>query len=135
MGSLMMPGDRSALYTIKPTLRIVPQEGIIPISHEGDSAGPMTKSVMDLAHLLDVLVDPNKTMVPNGGYKSVVNGSWGDIRIGIVEPEKWLFPERIVKYEKQATNQMVRQHNRNLVTTYKLYSYETGKLHTRSSKL
>jgi amidase len=107
MGSLMMPGDRSALYTIKPTLKIVSQEGIIPVALEADSAGPMTKSVMDLAHLLDVLVDPSKTTVPKDGYKSVVNGSWGDLKIGVVEPEKWLFPEKIVKYEKQASDQMV----------------------------
>lgn len=103
-----MPSDRSALYTIKPTLRIVSQEGIIPVTRESDSAGPMTKSVLDLADLLDVLVDPSKTTVPEGGYRSAVTASWGDIKIGIVAPEKWLFPERIVKYEKQATDQMVR---------------------------
>ncbi|OAG13532.1 amidase family protein [Alternaria alternata] len=108
MGSLMMPSDRAALYTIKPTLKIVPQDGMIPVTLEADSAGPMTKSVMDLADLLDVLVDASKTTVPKGGYKSAVTGSWGDIKIGYVEPEKWLFPEFIVKYEKSATDQMLR---------------------------
>jgi amidase len=110
MGSLMMPSDRAALYTIKPTLKIVPQDGMIPVTLEADSAGPMTKSVMDLADLLDVLVDASKTTVPKGGYKSAVTGSWGDIKIGYVEPEKWLFPEFIVKYEKSATDQMVSAH-------------------------
>lgn len=80
---------------------------MIPVTLESDSAGPMAKSVRDLADLLDVLVDPSKTTVPKGGYKSAVTGSWGDIRIGIVEPEKWLFPHKIVKYEQEATNQMV----------------------------
>ncbi|KAJ5718499.1 amidase family protein [Penicillium malachiteum] len=83
MGSLIMPSDRSALYTIKPTLGLIPQEGIIPVTHEADSAGPMTKSVLDLANLLDVLVDPTKTTVPEGGYKSAVTGEWGDINIGL----------------------------------------------------
>jgi amidase len=107
MGSLVMPSDRAALYTIKPTLKIVSQDGIIPISPEADSAGPMTKSVMDLANLLDVLVDPSKTTVPNGGYAECVTGSWEGIRVGVVGPEEWLFPHEIVKFEKAAHDQMV----------------------------
>ncbi|KAK4460365.1 amidase family [Cladorrhinum samala] len=108
MGSLIMPSDRSALYTIKPTLKIVSQDGIIPVSFEADMIGPMAKSVLDLANLLDAIVDPTKTTVPRGGYSSVVTGDWGDIRIGVLEPEKWLFPPVIVKYEKQASDQMHR---------------------------
>jgi amidase len=108
MGSLIMPSDRSALYTIKPTVKIVSQKGIIPITHELDSAGPIAKSALDLANLLDVLVDPSKTNIPEGGYKSAATGSWGDIRIGVLEPEKWLFDTKLVKYEKQASDQMVR---------------------------
>ena len=92
--SLIMPADRSALYTIKPTIKLIPQDGLIPVSFEADSAGPMTKSVLDLANLLDVLVDPSKTTVPEGGYKSAVTGSWDGIRVGVVEPETWLFPTR-----------------------------------------
>lgn len=107
MGSLIMPSDRSALYAIKPTVKLVPQEGIIPVSHEADSAGPMTKSVLDLANLLDVLVDPTKTTIPEGGFKTAVTGDWGDIRIGVLEPEKWLYPTENVKYVKEATDQMV----------------------------
>ncbi|KAL7946394.1 amidase family protein [Trichoderma barbatum] len=107
MGSLIMPSDRSALYTIKPTVKIVSQNGIIPITLELDSAGPMAKSASDLANLLQVLVDPSKTTIPKGGYKSVVTGSWGDIRIGVLEPEKWLFETKLVQYEKQATDQML----------------------------
>lgn len=107
MGSLIMPSDRAALYAMKPTIKIIPQDGLIPVSLEADSAGPMTKSVLDLANLLDVLVDPTKTTVPEGGYKTAVTGDWGDIRIGLLEPEKWLYPPETVKFEKQATDQMV----------------------------
>ena len=108
MGSLIMPSDRSALYTIKPTLKLVPQDRMILTTPDADSAGPMTKTVLDLANLLDILVDPTKTTIPKQGYKSCVTGSWGDIRIGVVEPDKWLFPTAILKYEKQAVDQMVR---------------------------
>lgn len=105
-GSLVMPSDRAALYTIKPTVKIVSQEGIIPISPEADSAGPMAKSVLDLANLLDILVDRDKTNVPLGGYRSAITGTWDHIKIGILEPEKWLTSERFLKYEKRAVAQM-----------------------------
>ncbi|KAG7287561.1 hypothetical protein NEMBOFW57_007073 [Staphylotrichum longicolle] len=99
----------SALYTIKPTLKIVSQAGIIPVTPEADMAGPMAKSVLDLAIVLDAIVDPSKTTIPEGGYQSAVTGEWGDIRIGFVEPEQWLFPHKIVKYEKEASDQMARE--------------------------
>ncbi|OAL48728.1 amidase family protein [Pyrenochaeta sp. DS3sAY3a] len=109
MGSLMIPSDRAALYTMKPTLKLVSQAGIVPITHEADSAGPMTKSVEDLANLLDVLVDPTQTTIPEGGYRSAVTGDWGNVRIGVLEPEKWLLPEKILKYEKEAYEQQIRE--------------------------
>jgi amidase len=102
-----MPSDRAALYALKPTPKIVPQGGIIPISLEADTAGPMAKSTLDLANLLDVLVDPSKTTIPNGGYKGAVTGSWDNIKIGYVEMEKWMLGGSIVKYEKSANDQMV----------------------------
>lgn len=102
-----MPSDRAALYTIKPTVKIVPQAGIIPATYLADSIGPMAKTSLDVANLLDVLVDPSKTTVPEGGYKSALTGTWGDIRVGYVDSEEWVFPHRIVKYVKEASDQMV----------------------------
>lgn len=106
-GSLIMPSDRAALYTIKPTVKIISQAGVIPASYVADSVGPIAKTSLDVADLLDILVDPGKTTIPNGGYRSAVTGDWGDIRIGYVDSETWIFPHRIVKYVKEASNQMV----------------------------
>jgi amidase len=107
MGSLIMPSDRSALYTIEPTLKIVPQDGIILVTPEADMAGPMAKSTLDLVIVLDAIVDPSKTTVPKNGYQSAATGEWGNIRIGFVEPNHWHFTHKIVKYEKEASDQMV----------------------------
>jgi len=52
----------------------------------------MTKCVADLATLLDVLVDPSKTNVPNGGYVSCTTGSWSGLRVGTLDPRTWNFP-------------------------------------------
>ena len=53
----------------------------------------MTKSVGDLANLMDVLVDPLKTDVPAGGYMSAVTATRDGIKIGTLDPEVWTFPE------------------------------------------
>lgn len=49
---------------------------------------------------------PSRTSVPKGGYSSAVNICWGDIRIGYLDPETWLFPTKIVKYEKDTADQL-----------------------------
>ena len=43
---------------LKPTLGLVSQQGIIPISHQQDTAGPMGRSVTDVAILLNALKSP-----------------------------------------------------------------------------
>ena len=106
-GSLVLPANRAALYTLKPTVSIISQDGIIPISSFCDSAGPMTKSVADLAVLMDILVDPFRGDVPAGGYISAVTASWEGLKIGTLDPEIWTFPEVVRKREPGADEQMV----------------------------
>jgi amidase len=103
----MIPADRAAIYTLKPTIGIVSQDGLIPVSRLCDTAGPMTKSSRDLALLLDVLVDSSTTKVPDGGYVSSVTGSWGKIRVGVLKPSDWYLKDPPLKYIKEAEDQMV----------------------------
>jgi amidase len=102
-----MPADRAALYTIKPTVGLVSQAGILPVSPLYDSAGPMTKNTRDLADLLDILHDPSKTKVPDGGYAAAVTGKWDSIRIGVLDLERWLHGERAIKPVESAMEQLV----------------------------
>ena len=106
-GSLVLPANRAALYTLKPTIPIISREGIVLISSFCDSAGPMTKSVEDLAILMDVLVDPSMTNVPAGGYISAVTATWEGLKIGTLDPEVWTFPDFVRKREPGADEQMV----------------------------
>ncbi|KAJ5151221.1 uncharacterized protein N7482_010473 [Penicillium canariense] len=105
-GSLIFPADRAALYTIKPTIGIISQDGLIPISPLCDAAGPMTKSVSDLALLLDILVDPSTTEVPDGGYITSATMSWGNIRVGVLDPRDWYLKDPPLQYVKEAEEQM-----------------------------
>ena len=106
VGSLIMPADRAGLYTIKPTIGIVSQKGIVPISKLCDSAGPMAKSASDVALLMEVLVDRERTQIPKGAYLSAADGEWGDVRIGIVDTKAWLGEQGQAEVESEIRAQM-----------------------------
>ena len=59
-GSIVCPSGQSGVVGIKPTLGLVSRSGVVPISAEQDTAGPMGKHVVDAALTLSVLrgVDP-----------------------------------------------------------------------------
>ncbi|KID60685.1 Amidase signature domain protein, partial [Metarhizium hybridum] len=106
-GSLILPAGRASLYTIKPGIGFVPQDGIVPISSHFDSAGPMAKTVYDLVVVLDAIRS-------NQGSKSLVHnitGSWEDISVGTLDPEVWKYPDTIVKPVTEATEQILRDIN------------------------
>ncbi|CAL8579858.1 hypothetical protein XPA_005588 [Xanthoria parietina] len=105
-GSLIMPANRAALYTMKPTIGIVSQQDIVPVSQICDSAGPMTKSVLDLALLMDIIVDPSKTSVPPKGFASVKTDTWAEIRVGVLDPAEWKRPDFFTKPYEGTLEQM-----------------------------
>ncbi len=57
-GSITGPSAVENIVGLKPTLGLVSQDGIIPIAHQQDTAGPMARSVTDIAILLGVLQSP-----------------------------------------------------------------------------
>ena len=54
-GSIICPAAMNGIVGIKPTLGLVSRRGIVPISHNQDTAGPMARSVADAATLLSVI--------------------------------------------------------------------------------
>ena len=59
-GSIICPSSVNGLAGLKPTVGLVSRSGIIPISVSQDTAGPMARSVADVALLLTAMagVDP-----------------------------------------------------------------------------
>ncbi len=57
-GSITGPSAVENIVGLKPTLGLVAQDGIIPIAHQQDTAGPMARSVTDVAILLGALQSP-----------------------------------------------------------------------------
>lgn len=54
-GSIICPASVAGLVGLKPTVGLVSRVGIIPISISQDTAGPMGRSVTDVAILLNVI--------------------------------------------------------------------------------
>jgi len=57
-GSIVCPAGNNLVVGLKPTIGLVSQSGIIPIAHSQDSAGPIGRTVTDVAVLLNVLKSP-----------------------------------------------------------------------------
>ncbi|MFQ5982263.1 MAG: amidase family protein, partial [Woeseiaceae bacterium] len=55
-GSVVCPSGINGIVGIKPSLGLVSRDGIIPIAHSQDTAGPMARSVRDAALLLNAMV-------------------------------------------------------------------------------
>jgi amidase len=57
-GSIVCPSGHNAIVGLKPTVGLIAQDGIIPIAHSQDTAGPMARTVSDAALALNVLRSP-----------------------------------------------------------------------------
>src|SRR5258706_8876790 len=54
-GSVVSPSSINGIVGIKPSVGLIPGEGVVPISHRQDTAGPMARTVEDAALLLSAL--------------------------------------------------------------------------------
>ena len=58
-GSIISPSSLNGLVGLKPTLGRISRDGVIPIAHSQDTAGPMTRTVADAALLYAAMVGPD----------------------------------------------------------------------------
>src|SRR5256714_12297999 len=85
-GSITGPSAVENIVGLKPTRGLVSQDGIIPIAHQQDTAGPMARSVTDVAILLGALQSPFGPVVghqlPHDYTQFLQRGSLHGARIG-----------------------------------------------------
>jgi len=71
-GSIVCPSNNNGLVGLKPTVGLVSRTGIIPISSTQDTAGPMGRTVTDVAITLGAMVGVDstdqKTLASSGNY-------------------------------------------------------------------
>jgi len=80
-GSIVCPSGINGIVGIKPTLGLWNGDGIIPISHSQDTAGPMARTVADAAVLLGLLAEKNQDysqFLDAGGLKNARIGIASD---------------------------------------------------------
>jgi amidase len=93
-GSIISPSNANMLVGIRPTIGRISRYGVIPITAEHDTAGPMTRTVADSAIMLGAMEgaspDPNDaatrtcTAPPNRDYTKFLNaGGLKGKRIGV----------------------------------------------------
>ncbi len=59
-GSILSPSSSNSVVGLKPTIGVLSRGGIVPISSTLDTPGPITKSVIDNAILLDAMAGVDK---------------------------------------------------------------------------
>ena len=78
-GSIICPSAMNGIVGFKPTVGVIPQELIVPISSTQDTAGPMTLSVEDAAIMMDAITGSG-----NEYRGAVTTGSLSGKRIGVL---------------------------------------------------
>src|SRR5690606_31836516 len=59
IGSVRLPASAASLVGLKPTLGLISRDGIMAYDRPRETAGPMTRTVTDLAVMMDVLAAPD----------------------------------------------------------------------------
>lgn len=70
-GSIRVPSSLEGLVGIRPSLRLISQDGIVPLAHTQDTAGPMCRTVEDCALVLDAMIgyDPDDDSGQRSSYE------------------------------------------------------------------
>jgi amidase len=98
-GSIICPASVAGLVGLKPTVGLVSRTGIIPISVSQDTAGPMGRTVTDVAMLLNGLAgvdeaDPAATgQIPPDYLTFLKSDALAGRRIGVVRQAMGFHPD------------------------------------------
>lgn len=91
-GSILSPASQNSVVGLKPTIGLVSRSGIVPISSTLDTAGPMSKNIIDNVILLDALVgfdDSDSKSIEAGSriinYDDLKNISTKGKRLGAIK--------------------------------------------------
>ena len=80
-GSIICPSNVNGIVGFKPTVGLVAQQYIVPISHSQDTAGPMTKTVKGAAMMLNAMATGEAA---TDYVASLDAGSLAGTRVGVM---------------------------------------------------
>jgi Asp-tRNA(Asn)/Glu-tRNA(Gln) amidotransferase A subunit family amidase len=94
-GSIRIPASHTSLVGLRPTYGLSSRAGVMPLSHTQDVAGPLARSVRDVAVMLDATAgaDPadavtsaSRGRVPRSYLDGLATSSLKGTRLGILTP-------------------------------------------------
>ena len=117
-GSILSPASANGVVGIKPTVGLVSRTGILPITADQDTAGPIARTVADAAALLGVIAgydasDPatNDCLTPGKCFddytKFLDKNALKGARIAVPRVPYWNFPSSTAAENLQLMNDAV----------------------------
>lgn len=93
-GSIRLPAAICGVTGIKPTLRRVSSQGVVPLSFSLDCVGPIAQSARDCARLMTCISRSNpeddlSLHLPPEDFEEQLDGNLHDVRIGMLEGDYW----------------------------------------------
>ena len=93
-GSIRIPAAVCGVSGLKPTRGLVSRNGVFPLSHTLDHAGPLTKSVEDSALILNAIAgydpaDPQSVERPPEDFTRELGRDLAGLRLGVPRNPMW----------------------------------------------
>ncbi len=93
-GSIICPANVTGLVGLKPSVGVIPQDGIVPISPSQDTAGPMTRTVRGAALMMNAM-EAGETDYTAALSPDALKG----VRIGVLRGAQGTNPDIAARFE------------------------------------
>jgi aspartyl-tRNA(Asn)/glutamyl-tRNA(Gln) amidotransferase subunit A len=108
-GSIRLPAAYCGIVGLKATYGRVSRAGVLPLSWSLDHVGPMTRTVLDCAIMLQAIAghdpaDPTSARQPVPDYPEQIGDLPADLVAGVVEPEE---DDEVIPDVRRATDAAV----------------------------
>lgn len=94
-GSIICPSNVNGLVGFKPTVGLIPQAYIVPISPSQDTAGPMTKTVADAALMMNAMVAGDEDF-----SEHLSGAALKGVRVGVLRDAQGSNPDILKAFDK-----------------------------------
>lgn len=108
-GSIICPASVNGIVGLKPTVGLISRDGIIPISHSQDTAGPMARNVSGVALLLTAMAGRDEADSATHGaalnapldyYARLKPDGLKGARIGVLRNKQGIHPDAAAALER-----------------------------------
>lgn len=109
-GSIRIPAAATGVVGLKPTFGLVSKRGVVPLAWSLDHAGPLAKTVLDSALMLNVMAgydpaDPSSIDEPAPDLTDAIEDRVSGLRVGVTR--NW-FADRVEAYVSEAVQEAAR---------------------------